>query len=88
MIDLEKDDDKKLLREINQEEPYKFPVGSTIRGGEAWTKIADNLVQCGLVKASQSSVCNQFNSSMEKNHARVKEENKASEVEVKFVEEY
>lgn len=40
------------------------------------------------MKASQSSVCNQFNSSMEKNHARVKEENKASEVEVKFVEEY
>lgn len=65
-----------------------FLLGQLSEGGEAWTKIADNLVQCGLVKASQSSVCNQFNSSMEKNHARVKEENKASKVEVKFVEEY
>ena len=57
-----KDDDMELLREVVHEEPYKFPVGSTKRGA-AWTKIADNLVQRGLVKATQRSVRNRFNNS-------------------------
>ena len=70
-----KDDDMKLLREVDHEEPNKFPVGSTKRGA-AWTKIVDNLVQHGFVKATQRSVRNQFNSLMEEYHAREKEENK------------
>ena len=64
-----KDDDLKLLREVIHVEPYKFPVGSTKRGA-AWTRIADNLVQRGLVKATQRSVRNLFNSLMEEYHAR------------------
>lgn len=82
-----KDDDIKLLREVIHEEPYKFPVGSTKRGA-AWTKIADNLVRRGIVKATQRSVRNRFNSLMEEYHAREKEEKKASGVEVEFDEAY
>ena len=82
-----KDDDMELLREVVHEEPYKFHVGSTKRGA-AWTKIADNLVQRGLVKATQRSVRNRFNSLMEEYRAREKEEKKASGVEVEFDEAY
>ena len=82
-----KDDNVKLLREIIHEEPYKFPLGSTKRGA-AWTKIADNLVQRGLVKATQRSVRNRFNSLMEEYRTREKDEKMASGVEVEYDEVY
>ena len=82
-----KDDNVKLLREIIHEEPYKFPLGSTKRGA-AWTKIADNLVQRGLVKATQKSVRNRFNSLMEEYRTREKDKKMASGVEVEYDEVY
>ena len=82
-----KDDNVKLLREIIHEEPYKFPLGSTKRGA-AWTKIADNRVQRGLVKATQRSVRNRFNSLMEEYRTREKDKKMASGVEVEYDEVY
>ncbi|PFX18689.1 hypothetical protein AWC38_SpisGene16915 [Stylophora pistillata] len=82
-----KKDDLKLLREVIHEEPYKLPVEdepykfSCPKRGAAWTNIADNLVQRGLVKATQRSVRGRVNSLMEEYHAREKEEKKASGVE-------
>ena len=82
-----KEDDIKLLREVIQDEPYKFPVGSIKRGG-AWTQIADNLVKHGVLKATQRSVRNRFNSLMEEYRTREKEEKMASGVEVEYDEVY
>ena len=80
-------DDKELLQEVIHEEPYQFPFGSTKRGA-VWTKIADNLAKRCLLKATQRSVRNRFNSLLEEYHTREREEKLASGIEVEYDEVY